>query len=274
MTNKIEKARSGDIRAFHALFSEFQPQLKSYVYRLMANRNETEDLVQDVFIIAFENIRSFRAEASLKSWVFSIATRQALKALEKRKRWSEDTLERLRLHAHAAADVMETLDKTNRDDPFGKFEIKEHIDYCFTCLSRTIPIEQQVALILKDVYDFSVDEVSEIMGVTPGVVKHLLHGSRRTMIRVFDNQCALVSKTGACNQCSGLSGKFNPKQNAQEELMKLQMVQEAASENKERLYHLRMELVKAIDPLYGVGVNLHETLLQIHRNLNEEMPDS
>ena len=270
----IGKAQNGDIRSFHTLFSEFQPQLKSYAYRLMANRNEMEDLVQDVFIIAFENIKSFKGEASLKSWVFTIATHQALKVLEKKKRWREDTLIRVRDFAHEHDHVMAAIDRTNREDPYGTFEIKEHIDFCFTCLSRTIPIEQQVALILKDVYDFDVNEVAQIMDKTQGVVKHLLHDSRKTMVHVFDNQCVLVSKTGACHQCSGLSEKFNPKQNAQEELMKIKMVQEVPSEDKEKLYRLRVELVKAIDPLNGRGTNLHEVLLGVHHTVNEEKLDN
>ena len=272
MTSKeelIQKAQNGDIRSFHVLFSEFQPQLKSYIYRLMANRNEMEDLVQDVFILAFENVKSFKGEASLKSWVFTIATHEAFKVLKKKKRWREDTLLLVRDFAHRHDPIMESLERTHREDPFGKFEIKEHIDYCFTCLSRTLPLEQQVALILKDVYDFDVKETAQIMDKTPGVVKHLLHDARKMMVTVFDNQCALVSGTGACHQCSRLSGKFNPKQNAQEELMKIKLVQEARNQDKEKLYQLRMELVKAIDPLHGEGVNLHEVLLGIHHTVND-----
>ena len=62
----LENAQAGDIRSFHSLFAEFQPQLKSYLYRLIANRNDMEDIAHDVFILAFENIKSFRGEASLK----------------------------------------------------------------------------------------------------------------------------------------------------------------------------------------------------------------
>ncbi len=58
----LTQAKAGDIRAFHTLFSEFQPQLKSYLYRLVANRNDMEDMAHDVFILAFENLGHFLHE--------------------------------------------------------------------------------------------------------------------------------------------------------------------------------------------------------------------
>ena len=81
-TKLLADAKMGDIRAFHRLFAQFQPQLKSYLYRLLANRNDMEDMAQDVFVTAFENIKSVRGEASLKSWVFTIATTMARRHLK------------------------------------------------------------------------------------------------------------------------------------------------------------------------------------------------
>lgn len=63
----LRKALDGDINAFQALFSAFQPQLKSYLYRLLANRNDAEDLTHDTFIKAFDKLSTFRGESSLKT---------------------------------------------------------------------------------------------------------------------------------------------------------------------------------------------------------------
>ena len=67
--------------------------------------------------------------------------------------------------------------------------MKEHIDYCFTCMSKTLPIENQVALILKDIYDFQIKEICLILGKTEGVVKHLLNDARNIMTGIFENRC-------------------------------------------------------------------------------------
>jgi RNA polymerase sigma-70 factor (ECF subfamily) len=268
----LERAKNGDIRAFHTLFSEFQPQLKSYLYRLVANRNDMEDLAHDVFILAFENVSSFRAESSLKTWVFTIATNQVRKHLKAQKRWAVNTFERTRKLAHQETAVMESIEHTNSHSPHGLYEIREHIDYCFTCVSKMLPIKQQIVLILKDIYEFKVKEIAAVLDVTYGVVKHLLHNARKTMIAVFDETCAFVSKTGICDQCSELNGRFNPKQDRQAELMKIKLVKERSNHNTDELYALRVSLVKAIDPLHAQGSDLHEVFLGIGHRVNQEPP--
>ncbi|TAG97926.1 MAG: sigma-70 family RNA polymerase sigma factor, partial [Sphingobacteriales bacterium] len=86
----LSKAREGDINAFQELFAVFFPQLKSYLYRLLASRNDAEDIAHDTFIRAFDKLHTFKGEASLKTWVFSIATRLAYNYMEKQKRWVPD----------------------------------------------------------------------------------------------------------------------------------------------------------------------------------------
>jgi len=147
----------------------------------------------------------------------------------------------------------------------GAYEMKEHIDFCFTCISKTLPIENQVALILKDIYDFQVKEICLIMENTEGVVKHLLNFSRDTMTTVFDNRCALVNKNGVCDQCSQLNGIFNPKQDQQEERMKLELVKASKKFNRAELFTLRTKLVKAIDPLHSSGTDLQDIIMKCTR---------
>lgn len=270
MTDKtlLQQAQAGDIRAFHTLFAEFQPQLKSYLYRLLANRNDVEDMAHDVFIVAFENVKNFRGEATLKSWVFTIATNRARKQLKNRKRWETDTFERTRIYAHSDTAIIGRIDHTNRHAPQGVYEVREHIDYCFTCVSKMLPIKQQIALILKDIYGFKIKEIVRIMDSTASTVKHLLHNARKTMIAIFDDTCALVSKNGVCNQCSELNGRFNPKQDKQAQIMKVKWVKNRSKHSTQELYRLRAELVRGIDPLQTNGADLHEVLMGINHTVN------
>jgi RNA polymerase sigma-70 factor, ECF subfamily len=149
--------------------------------------------------------------------------------------------------------------------------MKEHIDTCFTCISKNLPIENQIALMLKDIYDFSVSEICQILDKTEGVVKYLLQDGRKTMIDIFDNRCALVNKNGVCHQCSELNGWFNPKENQQEALMKLDLVKGSKKFDRVELYNIRTTLVKAIDPLRSSGSNLQEILLNCNRMAMAEM---
>ena len=264
----LKDAQNGDIRAFHTLFAEFQPQLKSYLYRLLANRNDMEDMVQDSFIAAFENLGTFRGEASLKTWVFTIATNRARRQLKKEKRWAEDSHERARALAHAQPELFQSLLQTSRGAPAGTFTIREHIDYCFTCVSKMLPIRQQIALILKDVYRFKNREIAAIMDTSESKVKHAVRDARQKMIAIFDHTCALVNKNGICDQCSQLNGVFNPKQDQQAALMKVEWARNQADQTDQELYALRRKLVRAIDPIQGEGTDLHELFFDLNRRAN------
>ncbi|MCU0420918.1 MAG: RNA polymerase sigma factor [Cyclobacteriaceae bacterium] len=261
----LKRAVNGDINAFQALFADFQNQLKSYLYRLVTDRNDAEDLTHDTFVRAFDKIGTFRGESSLKTWVFQIATHLAYNHLRQYKRWQPDAQDRAKALALSNQEVYDAIIQAGRAAGEGAYDMREHIDFCFTCISKTLPIEGQVALILKEVYDFTVREVSQIIGQTEGVIKHLLLDSRKTMTTVFEHRCALINKEGVCHQCSELNGVHNPKQNQQEALMKLELVKESAKYDKEALFELRVRLVKNMDPLRSRGAELQDVIMKCTR---------
>ena len=273
-TDLLQQAKNGDIKAFHHLFAAFQPQLKSYLYRLTADRNDADDLTHDTFVRAFAKLTTFSEKSSLKTWIFRIATNLALDLLRKRKRWPEDAQEQSRAASSKSPHIVETYLAINQHSPHGVYEMREHIDFCFTCIAKTLPIEQQVTLVLKDVYSFKVKEVALILDTTVSRSQHLLRTARHTMIDIYDYRCSLVNKQGVCYQCSELNGLFNPKQEAQTELMKLEMVQTAVTHDKEVLFNLRTKLISHIDPLNARGSELHDFIMQRIRTVIGEKADN
>ncbi len=261
----LKSALNGDINAFQELFSAFQNQLKSYLYRLLTNRSDAEDLMHDTFIKGYDSLSTFKGNSTLKTWVFQIATNLAFNQLKSRKRWQPDVLEKGKLLALTDSAVFQSILSVSQNSSQAVYEIKEHIDTCFTCISKILPIENQTALLLKDVYDFAVSDICLILGNTVGIIKHLLIDARKTLTSVFDNRCAFVNKNGVCNQCSELNGLFNPKQKTREKLMKLNLVKGSIKFNREELFKLRTALVKEIDPLNSKGANLQEALLKCNR---------
>ncbi|MEO0876214.1 MAG: RNA polymerase sigma factor [Bacteroidota bacterium] len=261
----LEKATAGDINAFQSLFAEFQDQLKSYLFRIIVSRADAEDIAHDTFIRAFDKLSSFQQKASLKTWVFQIATNLAYNELKKRKRWDLDVAQQAKTLVIGNPALAQRIEHVAHSSPYGTYEIKEHIDTCFTCIGKNLPIENQVALLLKDVYDFSVREIMKILDKTEGQVKYYLQAARQAMTDTFDQRCALVNKEGTCHQCSELNGWFNPKQNQQEAKMKIRMVCDAAKVDKEKLFALRIQLIKGIDPLKSHGNALQEILMDCNR---------
>ncbi|HEY8969953.1 MAG TPA: sigma-70 family RNA polymerase sigma factor [Puia sp.] len=264
---------AGDINAFQTLFAGFQSQLKSYLYRLLTDRNDVDDLTHDTFIKAFAKISTFNQDSSLKTWVFRIATNLAYDHLRKKKRWQADAQDRAADLAIGSEEIRRVFWIVHDTSPAGAYEMREHIDYCFTCISKTLPIENQVALILKDIYDFQVREIGLILGKTEGVIKHLLNDARNTMTDIFEHRCALINKNGVCHQCSHINEIFNPKQDQQEALMKLELVKASKKYNREALFALRTLLVKAIDPLHASGTDFHDAIMRCLKTAIGEVGD-
>src|SRR6185312_3627971 len=205
----LNSAISGDINAFQTLFAEFQNQLRSYLYRLLTDRNDADDLTHDTFIRAFTKISTFNRDSSLKTWVFRIATNLAYDHLRKVKRWQVDAQDRGADLAIGSEEVKRAFWIAHDTSPAGAYEMREHMDFCFTCISKTLPIENQVTLILKDIYDFQVKEICLILGKTEGVIKHLLNDARNIMTDRFEHRCALINQKGVCHQCSHINEIFN-----------------------------------------------------------------
>lgn len=264
-TDILTQAMKGDIIAFHSIYSEFKDQLKSYFYRLVADRNDAEDLTHDTFVKAFDKIGTYRNQSSIKTWTFTIATHLAYDFLKKKKRWAPDLLDQAKEKATQNKFLRDYLQRSSEKDVYGKFELAEHIDFCFTCVSKSLPIEQQVALLLADVYEFTVKEVAMILEKGEGAVKHYLRFARTTMAEIYDNRCALINKKGICHQCSELNNWLNPLKDFQQQKINVIMIRQAGQADKRKLFRLREDLVKNINPLKGEGSDLHESFLKLHR---------
>ena len=254
-------------------FESFIPQLKSYLLRLTTHRQDSEDLVHDTFVKAYENLDSFRGEASLKTWVFSIATNLAHNKYRKQQRWPVDVTDICKEAALNNPTFFQEAMHIRHNSPQGNFEIKEHIAFCFTCIGKTVPLGQQIALLLKEVYDFKVREIAIIMDRSEAMVKYYLHVGRSKMIEIFHQRCALINKEGICHQCTELNGIFNPKQKAEEELVKLELVRAADSADQRALLKLRMEVVKDIDPFESGAAELQLHHLEHNRQVMEAYLD-
>lgn len=154
----LKQALQGDINAFQELFIGFQAQLKSYLYRLLANRNDAEDILHYTFIKAFDKLSTFKGESSLKTWVFQIATHLAYNYLNRQKRWTADVSEQAKKLVLENEALRARIGQVHESAADARYDMKEHIDTCFTCIGKNLPIENQIAVLLKDVYDFSVAE--------------------------------------------------------------------------------------------------------------------
>jgi RNA polymerase sigma-70 factor, ECF subfamily len=244
-------------------------QLKSYILRITASIEDTEDIVQDTFIKAIQKIDTFRGDSSVKTWIFTIASNLAKDNLRAKKRWTENVTDICKAKAIANPNYFPEVMNIQTTSPHGQFEVKEHIAFCLTCISKSLPLEQQICILLKEVYDFKVSEITQILNTTEAMVKYYLHTSRAKMINIFEGRCALISKEGVCHQCSELNGIFNPKQDFEIEKNKIEMAKVLDKGDKEYLLDLRLQIMKEIDPFSSNGSDLQLYHLEHNRKIME-----
>lgn len=258
------------VELFNIEFEAIAGQLKSYMVRITASVADAEDIVHDTYLRALEKLHTFRGDSSLKTWLFTIASNLAKDNLRVQKRWTENVTDITREAALSNKQFFQEAMKIRMTSPNGQYEAKEHIAFCFTCISKSLPLEQQLCVFLKEVYEFKVSEIATILEITEAMVKYYLHTGRSKMISIFDGRCALINKNGVCHQCSELNGIFNPKQNTQEELMKIELVKEANNADKEHLFDLRMQILREIDPNKSRASELQLHHLEHNRRVMEK----
>ena len=197
------RAKAGDRQAFSELAQSAIPKLEGFLWRMIGHREDCEDLAQLALAKAWENISSFDGRAAFSTWLVSIAARAAIDHLRAQKRWRRESQV---AYANLCAESEEWQGEVIAAmmEPEFAFDAKEHIAYCFICIGRSIPPDEQAALVLRDVMGFSGRESANVLGASESVLRHRLAAARKTLQHRYDGLCALVSKTGICHQCAGL----------------------------------------------------------------------
>ena len=237
----VERARGGDEDAFTELVEPFRKPLFSYIYRMVTNPHDAEDLTQDVLVRTLEAIRSYRGDARFKTWLFGIATHACMDHLRSRKRWRVEAQLIGQQETEADPELLEEVSRILSRPDF-IFEIREHISFCFSCISRALEPEEQAALMLREVLGFSNQEAARMIGISEPVFRHRLSAARLKMTQSYEGLCQLINKTGACWQCRGLR-EFTPEANQGQDLVQIE-VAPGSSISPENLFDARLTIVR------------------------------
>jgi RNA polymerase sigma-70 factor, ECF subfamily len=255
----VERAQQGDRDAFGSLVEPWRKPLFGYIYRMVTLRQDAEDLLQDVFIRVLEDIRSYRGEARFKSWLFGIATHACLDHLRKRKLWRVEAQLIGEKEATEHPEQLEGL-RDLMSSPGFVYEIREHIAFCFSCIARSLEPEEQAAVMLKEVLEFTNQEAAAILRVSEPVFRHRLSGARAKMTHAFDGLCALINKTGVCYQCQGLR-EIAGEKNRGPNLVQIEVAPGVAV-NPETLFDARTAIVRNANLESGTTRQMHDMFYQ------------
>ena len=255
-TTLLAAAQAGDGDAFGVLITPHLKLLRSLAYRLLANRADSEDAVQETLVRALAEIDGFRGEASLKTWLFRIATNICLDMLRHRGRWGPDAQVNGQRVGSTSPEHLASLEALEGDSHY-RYEVAEHVAFCFSCVSRSLPPEQQAAVLLREVFELSNREAAKVLDITESVLRHHLSAGRGAMQATFEGMCALIGKTGVCQQCKGFRDRAAPERRDAD----IDAIGPATAEAGEN-FARRAAIVREADLEGGTAQALHDQLFR------------
>lgn len=168
----VERLARGDDRAFDELARLYERALYSHAYRMLANVAWAEDAVQDAFLLAYRGRAGFRG-GSFKAWLFRILTNRCL-----------DLLRDARRRATLPLDPVTDADEERPPETAAPGPSVEELAETAALLAHVeealerVPVEQRVAVLLRDVEGFDYDEIARITNAELGTVKSRIHRGR------------------------------------------------------------------------------------------------
>jgi RNA polymerase sigma-70 factor (ECF subfamily) len=253
-------AQQGDRSAFDELMSPLVPKLRQFLRRMVGNPHDADDLVQDTLVRAYTRLGAFRGDSKLTTWLYAIASRLAIDHLASR-RLAADAKLRLRDEVHASPVHLDEL-RRHLASESTRFDAREHIAFCFGCVSRSLPPDEQAALVLRDVLELSNEEAARVLDVTTSVLRHRLASARGAMQARYEGLCRLVSKTGVCHQCEGLREAF-----PEERQGPPVPVLAEATDTPRSAYRRRLAVVRSADVEGGAADAFHAFLWRVLASL-------
>ncbi len=187
----MDRARAGDQTAFALLIEPYRRELQVHAYRMLGSVADAEDTLQESLLAAWRGLERFEARASLRTWLYRIATNRALNMLRSASRRPAEALmldveppEPSRLTEVVWLDPYPDVLLADRPDPAGpeaRYEAREAISLAFVTALQLLPPQQRGALVLRDVLDFSARETAEILNTTEQAVTSALKRARATL---------------------------------------------------------------------------------------------
>ena len=193
----LRQALIGDESAFAQLADGFRSELHLHCYRIVGSVQDAEDLVQETLLAAWRGLERFERRASLRSWLYRIATNRCLNALRDRGRRPaelpsppQDTPppppptrlgEPVWLEPYPDVLLEGVPDRSNQ--PEARYEAREAVGLAFVAGLQRLPPRQRAVLVLRDVLSFRAAEVAAMLGVTEVSVNRSLQRARKALDR-------------------------------------------------------------------------------------------
>jgi len=191
-TSALTRARAGDEQAFRDLTESYRRELQVHCYRILGSVQDAEDALQETLLSAWRGLDGYQERASMRAWLYKIATNRCLNVLRDSARRPEERRpltfeppeptrhgEFLWLEPYPDALLEGVADAA--PGPDARYETHETIALAFVTALQRLPPRQRAALVLRDVLGFRAAEVATMLDTTETSVNSALQRARATL---------------------------------------------------------------------------------------------
>lgn len=177
-TEIIEQLKQGNENAFRRLVENYQKLVVNTCYGMVRNREDAEDIAQDVFVEVYRNVDSFRADAKLSTWLYRIAVNRSLNHIRdnKKHKWFQS----VESEVEAKNRQLLQLESSKVDQPEYDLENKQRAIILYEAIN-TLPDNQRTAFTLSKYEELSYQEISEVMEMSVSSVESLLFRAKKNL---------------------------------------------------------------------------------------------
>jgi len=191
----LTRARAGDQEAFRQLVEPYRHHLQLHCYRVLGSVHDAEDALQETLLSAWQGLGGFEERASVRTWLYRVATNCCLKAQRSRRRSQRagsppsglELPEPTRLGGvlwlEPYPDLLLDQLMDTAPGPEARFEAREAVSLAFVTALQLLPPRQRAVLILRDVLGFHAWEVAQVLDSTEESVTSALKRARATLQR-------------------------------------------------------------------------------------------
>jgi len=167
----IIKAAEGDIEAFEDIYRKSSGFVYTVAYRVTTNREDAEEVTQDVFVSVYRNLKNFKFKSSFKTWAYRITVNTAinLKNRRKRKQGKNVPYEEALDADESVVTGPDAIEDSEREE-----QIKDMLD--------SLPQEQRICVVLKDIEGMKYEEIAETLKININTVRSRLKRAREKLI--------------------------------------------------------------------------------------------
>ena len=183
----VEKAKSGDIKAFEKLIEDHQKKVFNIALRMIGDYDEASELAQEAFLKAYKSIKSFKGDSLFSTWIYKITTNVCLDEIRRKRKKLISLDEDIE---HDGSEFKRQI-KDHSPGPESLAEnnelkrmVKESINL--------LPEDYKIVIVLRDIQGFSYEEISRIIKCPIGTVKSRINRARRALKKILQKNGELI----------------------------------------------------------------------------------